>query len=887
VHTLRALGLRLLGIFRARRPEDDFAAELESHLALHTDDGVRAGLSPEEARRQALIRLGGAEQTRQAHRDRRTLPWLDSLLQDTRYGLRTLRRSPGFTTTAVLTLALGIGACTAIFSLVNAVLIRSLPYGDPSQLVYLFTPNPHIPAPPDVMTPSYADFYDIKQQSHSYSDMSVFEQAAYNLSSRGSVERVDAARVDERFFTTLESAPEFGRAIGADDNQPGHDKVAVISHALWQSMFAGSMDILMRSLPLNGVSYRIVGVMPPAFEYPRGSDLPYGNVEKGTQIWIPLALTSQQKAEREVGNVAGALARLRPGVSISQAQSEMSAIMVPLDKLHPVKIFAERGWGALVKGFMDYAVGQVGRLLWLLLGAVSIVLLIACGNAANLLLARAANRMRELGVRVALGAGRRRIIRQLLTESLLIGVAAGVIGVGLAGIFLRFLPLLDPGNIPRLNQASLDMRVMLFTVMVSLLTSVLTGILPALAVSRVSPSVILATGSSSNVAGVHGRSQSILIVGEAALVVVLLACAGLLIRSYINVESVNTGFSPSTVTVNIGLDPRYSQAQQRRAFFQNFIGKVAALPGVSAAGAVSYLPLSNSESLGTIWVDGFANNKEQMAEGRGVTPQYFAAMRIPLLAGRYFTEGDYAKAETPMIINQRFAKVYFGDRNPIGGRVAQGDDHSQWSTIVGVVADVRHLSLEETPQPQMYSPTYDLNGAYIAVRSLLPGSIIASELRSTLKAIDPGLPFGDVQTMGELMSVATARRRFQTSLLTVFAGIALFLALVGLYGLMAYSVSRRTRELGIRMALGAQRTEVILLVLKRAALLLGLGLSSGLACSWIATRAIKGFLFGVSEHDPATILLVCILLAVCGLAAALIPARRAASIDPMQALRTE
>jgi putative ABC transport system permease protein len=302
-------------------------------------------------------------------------------------------------------------------------------------------------------------------------------------------------------------------------------------------------------------------------------------------------------------------------------------------------------------------------------------------------------------------------------------------------------------------------------------------------------------------------------------------------------------------------------------------------------GAVSYLPLSNSESIGYIWVDGFANNKDQMAEGRGVTPQYFAAMSIPLIAGRYFTEDDDSKAERPIIINQRFAQLYFAHRNPLGGRIRQEDN--QWSTIVGVVADVRHTSLEETPQPQMYSPTYDLNGAYIAVRSLLPGSIIASELRSTLKAIDPGLPFGDVQTMGELMSVATARRRFQTSLLTVFAGIALFLALVGLYGLMAYSVSRRTRELGIRMALGAQRTEVILLVLKRAALLLGLGLISGLACSWIATRAIKGFLFGVGEHDPATILWVCILLAVCGLAAALIPARRAASIDPMQALRTE
>jgi predicted permease len=659
----------------------------------------------------------------------------------------------------------------------------------------------------------------------------------------------------------------------------------VISHALWQSMFAGSTDVLERSLPLNGVSYRIVGVMPPAFEYPLGSDLPYGNVVKGTHIWIPLALTSKQKAERELGNVAGALARIRPGVSITHAQSEMSTIMVRLDKLHGVSMFPERGWGALVKSFMDYAVGQVGRLLWLLLGAVTIVLLIACGNAANLLLARASNRMRELGVRVALGAGRRRIIRQLLTESLLIGLVAGVIGVGLAGIFLRFLPLLDPGNIPRLNQASLDIRVMLFTILVSLLTSVLAGILPALAVSRVSPGVVLAAGSSGNVAGVHGRSQSTLIVVEAALVVVLLACAGLLIRSYINVESVDTGFSPSTVTVNIGLDPRYSQPQQRRALFRNFISKVAALPGVSAVGAVSYLPLSNSESLGYIWVDGFANSKDQMAEGRGVTPQYFAAMSIPLIAGRYFTEDDDSKAERPIIINQRFAQLYFAHRNPLGGRIRQEDN--QWSTIVGVVADVRHSSLEETPQPQMYGPSYDLNGAYIAVRSLLPRSTVASELRSTLKSLDPGLPFGDVRTMGDLISEATARRRFQTSLLTVFAAIALLLALVGLYGLMAYSVSRRTRELGIRMALGAQRPDVMLLVIKRAALLLGLGVASGLACSWIATRAIKAFLFGVGEHDPATILLVCILLAVCGLAAALIPARRAASIDPMQALRTE
>ncbi len=887
MRTLRAMGLRLLGLLHARRREDDFAAELESHVALHIDEGVRAGLTPEEARRQALIRLGGVEQTRQAYRERRTLPWLDSLLQDTRYGLRTLRRSPGFTITAVLTLALGIGACTAIFSLVNAVLLRSLPYGDPDRLVYLFTPNPHISAPPDAMSPSYADFYDLKQQGHSFASMSVFEQASFNLAWGGSVERIAAARVDESFFTTLQSAPEIGRAIGVEDNQPGHNRVAIISHALWHSMFADSSDILERSLLLEGVRYRIVGVMPPAFEYPSNSDLPYGTASiKATHIWIPLALTSKQRAEREMGN-DDAIARLRPGVSMSKAQSEMSTIMVRLDKLHSVQMFPERGWGALVTRFMDYAVGRVHPLMWLLMGAVSFVLLIACGNAANLLLARAANRMQELGMRVALGAGRSRIIRQLLTESLLIALAAGCLGVGLAYVFLRILPRLDPGNIPRLNEASLDTRVMLFTVSVSVLTSLLTGILPALAVSRISPTGLLASGRGGAVTVTHSRSQSALIVVEAALVVVLLAGAGLFIRSYLNVESVTTGFSPATVTMNIGLDARYSEPQQRQAFFKNLMGKISALPGIESAGAIDYLPLSNSESTGFFWVDGFANQKDQMAEGRSVTPQYFRAMNIPLLAGRFFTEDDVSSAASPTIVNQQFAKLYFANRNPIGARISTDDNHAKWSTVVGVVADVLHLTLEEAPQPQIYVPSYEFGGAYVAVRSALPPSTVASEIRSTLKGIDPNLPRADVLTMGDLMTAASARRRFQTSLLTVFAAIALLLAMVGLYGLMAYSVSCRTREFGVRMALGARRTDVMLLILRKAIFLLGLGLVSGFACSWIALRAIKAFLFGVGEHDPATILLVCILLAVCGLVAAVIPARRAASIDPMQALRTE
>jgi predicted permease len=880
---LRAYCFRLLGFFRGRRADDDFAVELESHIALHTDAGVRSGLTAEEARRQALIHLGGVEQAQQAHRERRSLPWLDSLLQDTRYGLRTLRRSPGFTITAVCTLALGIGACTAIFSLLNAVLLRSLPYGDPQRLVYLFTPNPNLPIPPDVASPSYADFYDLERQGHSFAQMSVFEQAAFNVALGGSVEQIGAARVDENFFTTLQSAPEIGRTIGAEDNQPGHDGVAVISHSLWQSMFADNADILERSLLLKGVRYRIVGVMPPAFEYPFNSDLPYGNLVKATHIWIPLALTSKQKAEREPGNDV-AIARLRPGVSISHAQAEMSTIMVRLDQLHTGDM--GRGWGALVKSFMDNAVGQVRPLMWLLLGAVLLVLLIACGNAASLLLARAANRMRELGMRVALGAGRGRIIRQLLTESLLIGVAAGVLGIGLAYVFLHILLDLDPGDIPRLHEASLDTRVLLFTVSVSLLTSVLAGILPALTVTRVRLNGFLT--SSGGGAGKHSRSQSALIVVEAALVVVLLAGAGLFIRSYLNVESVATGFSPSTVTMNVGLDERYGTPQQQGAFFRNLIGKLGALPGIDAVGAVNYLPLSHGESLGFFWVDGFANQKDQMAEGRSVTPEYFRAMNIPLLAGRSFTEDDASSPARPTIVNQQFANKYFAGRNPVGGRISADEkDHSHWRTVIGVVADVRHLTLEEAPQPQMYSPGYEFDGAYIAVRSMRPSSAVASEIQRTLKSIDPNLVRGDVHTMGDLMSEATARRRFQTTLLGVFAAIALLLALVGLYGLMAYSVSCRTRELGIRMALGAQRTNVAMLVLKKAGFLLGLGLVSGLVCTWMATRTIKAFLFGIDPHDPTTMFLVCGLLAVCGFIAALIPARRAASIDPMQALRTE
>jgi len=894
--SMRAFLIRLGRSVRSRRDASAFDEELAAHVAMHMEAGVAAGLSESEARRQALLKLGGAEQVRQAQRERAGLLWLENLLQDLRYGARTLRRAPGFAMTAIATVGLGIGACTAIFSLVNAVLIRSLPYGDPERLVYLFTPNPNLKIPAEVLCPGYGDYFDIRRENHSFASMSNLVQTRFSLDERGMVQKIGSARVDEDFFPTLEARPELGRAIGADDVQAGHEKVAVISHALWVSMFGGRPDVLQKSLTLDHANYRVIGVMAAEFEYPFGSDLPYGDSQiKSTQIWVPLVLTAAQRVEREPDNNV-TIARLRPGVTVRTAQSEMAGIMARLVKQYPGDPKSEVGpmrqqWGALVKKFTDMSLGPVRPLLRLLVAAVVLVLLIACGNAANLLLARAAERARELGLRTALGAGRGRMVRQLLTESLLIGAAGCAVGIVLAYLFLRLLPRLDPGNIPRLNEASLDWRVLLVAVGAALFTSLFAGLLPAWRASRLELTEFLkAHGAQSGSSG-HSRVQSGLIVAQTAMVVVLLAAAGLLIRSYVKVVSVDTGFSQSTVTFSVSLDDRYKKPEQQVAFFQQVTARLNALPGVIAAGAVNYLPLSNSESITLMHMDGSGSNINfEQAEARYVTPKYFEAMGIPLLAGRYLTDDDYSRKAGVTLINKRVADIYFLNRNPIGARIStdrEADGWKDFNTVVGVVGDVRHMSLEEEAQPQMYYGNYQMNGAYVAVRATLPPAAIANEIRSTLKGIDAQLATTDIRTMGDWVSLASARRRFQTSLLTAFAGIALVLALVGLYGLMAFSVNRRTREVGIRMALGAERRDVLLLVMRNAGGLVGAGLVAGLACVWIVTRVMRSFLFGVSEHDPMTVAAVCVLMIVCGLMAALVPARRAASIEPMQALRTE
>ncbi len=863
----------------------ELSEELLFHVERQTEENIANGMSPEQARAAAKASFGSVTQATEDCYQSRGMAWIDDLVQDLRYGLRTLLKDRSFTLVTILTLALGIGACTAIFSLVNAVLIRSLPYGEPQRLVYLFTPNPHWDIPAEAFGPWNADFFDLKRQSHSFAEMTLFQQATYNLATGDRLERVGAAKVDADFFKTLQSAPDFGRVFDASDEQPGSDRVVVISHAIWESMFAGRSDILGRALRLDGTPYRIIGVMPPEFAYPHKSDLAYGDAGiETTQLWLPSALTPQRKADRTEWN-GFAVARLKPKVTLREAQAEMSTIMSRLDLLHSPEM---RGWGALVKPFRELALGPVRPLMWFLMGAVGFVLLIACGNAANLLLARAANRTHDLGVRATLGARRGRLLRQMLTEALMLSAGAGLVGIGLAYLFLHALLKLNPGNIPRMQDATLDLRVMAFLVLVTVLTSILFGILPSLSATRINLVEFLKTGGMRGIVGERKRVRSGLAIAQVALVVMLLIGTGLLLHSYLNVLSLNAGFSASTVTVNVHLTPQYATAQSRRTFFQRLLDRIRAIQGVQAAGLVNYLPLSGSESLGFFEVKGYPNKTDQLVEGRAITPDYLSAMQIPLLNGRGLGDQDGPGHPAVAMVNQAFAKKYFEGRDATA-HYFRGSPTQPWIRIVGVVGDVRNMSLEAAAAPQIYTPFWQANqnSASLAVRSPLPQDAIVSEIRAAVRSLDPNMAIADVHSMGDLETRATARRRFQTTLLTVFSAIAMFLAVVGVYGLLAYSVRQRTGEIGIRMALGSSKARVVRLILQEGLGLLAVGLLLGLAAAMASTRLLAGFLYNVPAIDPITFALVPILLLVTTLAACLIPASRAAAVDPMNALRHE
>jgi predicted permease len=889
IHSLRR---RLLSLWKKDASNVQLSEELQFHLERQTEANIAYGMSPEEARSAAKASFGNLPTATEECYEARGVAWLDDLAQDLRYGLRTMVKYWSFTVVTVVTLALGIGACTAIFSLVNAVLIESLPYGNPGQLVYLFTPNSFWKFPAEVFGPSSADFFDLRKECRSFAAMTRFNQTTYNLAGGDRAERVGAARVDADFFRTLQVAPELGRGFDAKDEQPGNAQVAIVSHALWQTVLGARADVLASTLRLDGVPYRVVGVMPAEFGYPHKTDLTYADGHVATtEVWVPSALTPQREAERDNPD-AFALARLKPGVTVAAAQAEMATIMSRLNLLHDAYA---RGWGAYVKPFRESALGPVRPLMYLLIATVGFLLLIACGNAANLLLARAAARTHELGVRATLGARRSRLLRQMLTESLMLSAVAGMAGVGLAWLFLHALLQLNPGDIPRMGDARLDLHVMGFVLFVTMLTSVLFGMLPSLSSTRINLAEFLQGTGMRGVLGDRRRVRHGLAVAQIALLVVLLTGTGLLVRSYAKVLSVPTGFSAATVTANVQMSSQYGNAHKRRAFFGSLIDRLKSNPSVQAVGVVNALPLSATESLATLSVEGYPNTKPQLVEERGITQGYLSAMQTPLIEGRDISDADAAEHRLVAVVNQAFAEKYFANKDPIGRRIRAGEDESEpWITVVGVVKNVRYMSLEAAPVPQVYRSFWQVEwpesatvGAYVAVRSSLPRDAVAAEIRAAVKGIDPTLAVADVRTMSELVSLVTARRRFQTTLLTVFSLAAMLLAMVGLYGLMAYSVRQRTGEIGIRVALGSSKGRVMQLILSDGLRLLGIGLITGLAVTLLSTRLLTGFLYGVPAFDPVTFALVPVLLLASTIAACLIPSFRAAAIDPINALRHE
>ena len=805
------------------------------------------------------------------------------LLQDIGHAVRMFSRCRTFTFVAVGIAALGIGVSTAVFSVMDAVLFRSLPYEDTSRLVYLFTPNVRFNTPPELWSPTYADFFDLKQQNRSFSNMTLFTQASYSLSVGDTVERIGGAQVDSSFFPTLQSSPEIGRTIAPEDDQPGHNNVVVISHALWQSTFGENAGILDKSLLLDGRPYHIIGVMPATFQYPHKTDLPYGDASiRNTQIWIPIALSPQQRADRDDSN-GYVIARLKSGISAPEAQAEMTIIMSHLDILHHGYM---QGCSAFVKRFDDSTLGPVRHLMFLLLGAALFVLVIACGSVANLLLAKAATRIHELGVRVSLGAGRARILRQLLTEALVLGIAAGVAGVALGYVLVHALVSLSPGDIPNLEQASLNLPVLFSSFVITISTTVLIGILPAWSVSRADLLRFLKAGGSRGSIGTRNRTRRSLVVAQVALVFVMLTGATLLLRSYINIQSLKTGFTPSTIVLQIQLDDRYSRLSERQAFFSRLLETIARIPGVKKTGAVKDLPLSVFETKILFWVEGYENQKDQIVEWNAATSEYFSAMGIPLIKGGYIDTNNSPHLPG-VVVNEAFAKKYFAGHDPIGQLISGGPVGPR-NRVVGVVGDVRKSSLEESPAPEIYGPwLMDSDHAYVAIESVLPLNDLAATVRSSLKTIDPNLAFVDIQTMSDLVSGASAQRRFQASIVIAFSAAALLLAMVGFYGLLAYSVRQRTTEIGVRIAVGATQARIVGMVLNEGLRLVSVGLILGFVGSLLLTRLLSGFLYDVRPIDPPAFVLVPVLLLIVTVAASLIPAWMAAGVSPTAALGSE
>jgi predicted permease len=871
-----------------RRSDDDFAREVEAHLLLETDRLIREGLSPPDAAATARRAFGNVTRTQERFHESRRLMWLAHARQDVRYAIRTLVKSPGFTLACMLTLALGIGANTALFSLVSAVLLSPLPYRDPDQLVQVWMRFAGVGLTRDEGHVSAPELRDVSTMSRSFAQLAAYDTASFNLVDSGAPERIEGAIVSPDFFPLLDVRPPLGRAFVADEGQPGRDDVVLLSHGLWQRRFGGDPAVVGRVLRLNEQPFTIVGVLPAAFRFPDAGDV---------EILAPMAFDAASFAPARRGNhTLRVLGRLRPAVSLAQARAEVQAVAERIIEQNPDFPYRKYDFGIIVKPLHEQRVGEIGMVLWVLMAAVGCVLLIACTNIASLLLVRASARGPELAIRGALGASRSRLVGQLLMESLLLAVSGGLAGVLVGHWGTQALAHLAADRLPLAAGTGLQGSVLAFTILITFATGLFFGLMPALQASRGVDFERLRHGArwSTADAAVH-RARQWLVVGEVALSLTLLVGAGLLIRSFVKLLDVDPGFRPERVlTMQVELTgTRYDAPDQVRGFFRDVIPRIRALPGVDAAGSVSSLPLTGGPS-GTVTLETRAVPIEAAAPDadlRAVTPGYFEAMGIRLVRGRTFEERDAAGAPLVAVIDETLAAAFWPGENPIGKRLKRGlpSTVSPWVTIVGVVAHVRNGSFESASRVQVYWPHLQQGGrsAAIVVRSAGDPALLANAVRQEVLAVDPERPVHRIRTMDDVLASALGARRLAMLLIALLAGVALLLAAGGIYAVMAHAVSQRRHEFGIRLALGASRTGIAGLVLRQGLTLAVAGCALGLAGALLLRRTIATLLYDVAPGDPLTIGSVLLLLLAVAFLASYLPARRATRVDPVTALRSE
>jgi len=802
------------------------------------------------------------------------------LAQNLRFSARMLIKSPGFTAVAVIALALGIGANTAIFSVMNLVLLRPLPYGDPDRLVrvtqVLQGERPGGPGGGPGGPTSPANFIDWQNQNEAFEDMAAYTPSAFSLISRDEPERIIGSRVTPNLFDVLKVKPLLGRTLQSDDAMPDAEPVVVVSQGYFESHFASNPQALGSLLNIDGNLHRLIGVMPADFEF--GQD---------ARLWVPLIFSPKDMAVR--GRVyLGVIARLADGVTVSQALSNLSSVSAHIQQENP-----GLPWTVSIVSLKDQFVGDFKSTLFILLGAVGFVLLVACANVANLLLARAAERIREIAIRTALGASRARLIRQMLTESVLLGLLGGGVGLLLAFWCVSLLRRYNPGNIPHLDSISIDVRVLGFTLAVSLLTGLIFGLIPALQISGTQLHGTLKEGGAQHSAA-HGRQRlrNLLVVSEVALALVLLIGAGLMIRSFRALMAVDPGFNTKNVlTMRMSLPLRkYPEPFQRLAFFKEVLTRLEALPSVAAAGLVTTLPLEGGELRQLIILEGRSLSPGETPEGGldVVSPDYFRVMGIPILKGRAFTAQDREDSAAVVIIDETLAQRYYPDENPLGKRLMIPGVKPVYREIVGVVKGLKFFGLDEEKRATLYVPLFQYAGERsmaLAIKTKADPLQIAGTVRGAIWSVDREQTVSPALSLEQLLDRSVAQRRFNTGMIEIFALLGLILAVVGIHGVLGYSVTQRTQEIGVRMALGADRNQVMLAVLGQALGMVGIGVALGIAASLGLTRLIASLLFGVSPIDLSTYLGMSLLLVLAALVASYFPARRATRVDPLVALR--